>query len=93
MMPTHSGGFDGTDVFNHPQNHPNGHPRRHAHRIGASVALFYTRHQSPFWRVFRVDVANYMTHNQSKIGIFVSPDISKYFFLSKLTTGDLSAIP
>tara|TARA_B110001450_G_scaffold194991_1_gene183280 strand:- start:1921 stop:2199 length:279 start_codon:yes stop_codon:yes gene_type:complete len=51
MTPAHSGGFDGTDVFNHPQNHPNGHPRRHAHRIGALVALFYTRSQTPFFRV------------------------------------------
>jgi len=43
MTPAHSGGFDGTDVFNHPQNHPNGHLQRHAHRISASAALFYKR--------------------------------------------------
>lgn len=53
MMPAHSGGFDGTNVFNHPQNHPNGHPRRHAHRISASAALFNCDLSTPFFRVCR----------------------------------------
>lgn len=68
MMPTHSGGFDGTDVFNHPQNHPNGHPRRHAHRIGASVAPFYSAARARFGGFLGLTKLS-VCHNQSKIGI------------------------
>jgi len=43
MMPGQSGRFDGIDVFYHPQNPSDWHHRRHAHRVGASVRVFYNR--------------------------------------------------
>ena len=54
MTLAHSGGFDGTDVFNHPQNHPNGHLQRHAHRTGASARAFYNPRRGAFLQLVRV---------------------------------------
>ena len=41
MMPGQSGRFDGVDVFYHPPNPLERHHRRHAHRVGASMRVFY----------------------------------------------------
>jgi hypothetical protein len=43
MMPGQSGRFHGVDVFYHSPNPLERHRRRHAHRVGASVRVFYNR--------------------------------------------------
>jgi hypothetical protein len=43
MMPGQSGRFHGVDMFYHSPNPLERHRRRHAHRVGASVRVFYNR--------------------------------------------------